>query len=195
MISYNDGKAIIDYIINHPKENIYLSVEIGLNKRNKVKVDFFTNILDLDSFRLLGDFKSYFPLINNYIGMDIYYLTPKIEGLLQSQKMEDCLKDGLFCMNSNLNTKNNNLKNVKGIDLIYESLYHQCIYEKTKNSYFNYIEQYPNLCLNSDKFSNFCGLSLFNTEMREIIMDCVFNSFGNGDYKKNGINQMLLKII
>ena len=41
MISYNDGKAIIDYIINHPKENIYLSVEIGLNKRNKVKVDFF----------------------------------------------------------------------------------------------------------------------------------------------------------
>ena len=24
--------------------------------------------------------------------MDIYYLTPKIEGLLQSQKMEDCLK-------------------------------------------------------------------------------------------------------
>ena len=184
MISYNDGKAIIDYIINHPKENIYLSVEIGLNKRNKVKVDFFTNILDLDSFRLLGDFKSYFSLINNYIDMDIYYLTPKIEGLLQSQKMEDCLKDGLFCMNSNLNTKNNNLKKVKGIDLIYESLYHQCIYEKTKNSYFNYIEQYPNLCLNSDKFSNFCGLSLFNTEMREIIMDCVFNSFGNADYKK-----------
>ena len=167
MISYNDGKAIIDYIINHPKENIYLSVEIGLNKRNKVKVDFFTNILDLDSFRLLGDFKSYFSLINNYIDMDIYYLTPKIEGLLQSQKMEDCLKDGLFCMNSNINTKNNNLKKVKGIDLIYESLYHQCIYEKTKNSYFNHIEQYPNLCLNSDKFSNVCDLSHFNTEMRK----------------------------
>ena len=101
MISYNDGKAIIDYIINHPKKNIYLSVENGLNKRNKVKVDFFTNILDLDSFRLLGYFKSYFPLINNYIDMDIYYLTPKIERLLQSQKMEDCLKDGLFSMNSN----------------------------------------------------------------------------------------------
>ena len=69
--------------------------------------------------------------------ISIYYLTPKIEGLLQSQQMEDCLKDGLFCMNSNLNTKNNNLKKVKGIDLIYESLYNHCIYEKIKNSYFN----------------------------------------------------------
>ena len=86
MISYNDGKAIIDYIINHPKENIYLSVEIGLNKRNKVKIDFFTNILDLDSFRLLGDFKSYFPLINNYIGMDIYYLTPKLKDYYNPKK-------------------------------------------------------------------------------------------------------------
>ena len=95
MISYNGGKAIIDYIINHPKENIYLSVEIGLNKRNKVKVDFFTNILDLDSFKLLGDFKSYFPLINNCVDMDIC-LTHKIEGLLRSQKIEDCLKDGFF---------------------------------------------------------------------------------------------------
>ena len=85
-------------------------------------------------------------------------------------------------MNSNLNSKNNSLKKVKGIDLIYESFYHQFIYEKTKNSYFNYIEQYPNLCLNSDKFSNFYGLSIFNTEMREIKMDCVFNSFGNADY-------------
>ena len=28
MIPYNGGKAIIDYIINHPKENIYISVEI-----------------------------------------------------------------------------------------------------------------------------------------------------------------------
>ena len=184
MISYNDGKAIIDYIINHPKENIYLNVEIGLNKRNKVKIDLFTNILDLDSFSLLGEFKSYFSLINNYIDMDIYYLTPKIEGLLQSQKLEDCLKDGLFCMNSNLNIKNNNLKKVKGVDLIYESLYHQCIFEKSKTSYFNYIEQYSDLCLNSDKYSNFCGLTLFNPEMREIIMDCVFNSFGNADYKK-----------
>ena len=41
IISYNDGKTIIDYIINHPKENIYLSVEIGLTKRNKAKADFF----------------------------------------------------------------------------------------------------------------------------------------------------------
>ena len=46
MISFNDGKALINYIVNHPKENIYLSVEIGLNKRNKVKIDLFTNILD-----------------------------------------------------------------------------------------------------------------------------------------------------
>ena len=184
MISYNDGKAIIDYIINHPKENIYLNIEIGSNKRNKVKVDIFTNILDLDTFSFLGRFKSYYDLLGNYIDMNIYYLTPKIEGLLQSQKMRDCLKDGLYCMNSNLNTKYTNLKKVNGVDLIYESLYHQCIFQKIKKTYFNFISKYADNCVNSEKYSNFCGISTFNTEMREIVMDCVFNSFGNYDYNK-----------
>ena len=179
MISYNDGKAIINYILNHPKENVYLNVEVGLNQRNKVKIDFFTNIVDIDTFKFLGSFKSYFESLINYIDMDIYYLTPKFEGLLQSQKLKDCLKNGLYCMNSNFNTKYTNLKQVNGVDLIYESLFHQCIFEKSKKSYFNFIEQYSDLCINSEKYSNFCGLSLFNSGMREIIMDCVFNSFGN----------------
>ena len=182
MISYNDGKAIINYILNHPKENVYLNVEVGLNQRNKVKIDFFTNIVDIDTFKFLGSFKSYFESLSNYIDMDIYYLTPKIEGLLQAQKLKDCLKNGQYCMNSNFNTKYTNLKQVNGVDLIYESLFHQCIFEKSKKSYFNFIEQYSDICINSEKYSNFCGLSLFNSGMREIIMDCVFNSFGNADY-------------
>ena len=114
--------------------------------------------------------------------MNIYYLTPKIDGLLQRQRMKDCLKNGLYCMTSNLNTKYTNLKKVDGIDLIYESLFHQCIFEKSKKIYFNFIEQYSELCINSDKYSDFCGISLFNPTMREIIMDCVFNSFGGVDY-------------
>ena len=187
MISYNDGKAIIDYIINHPKENIYLSVEIGANKRNKVKVDIFTNILDLDTFNFLGSFKSYFDLLSNYIDMNIYYLTPQIEGLLQSQKMKDCLKDGLYCMNSNFNSKYTNLKKVDGIDLIYESLFHQCIFQKAKKTYFYFIGIYNEMCLKTDKYSNFCGISSLNPEMRNIIMDCVFNSFGNVDYNKKWV--------
>ena len=182
MISYNDGKAIINYILNHPKENVYLNVEVGLNQRNKVKIDFFTNIVDIDTFKFLGSFKSYFDSLGNYIDMDIYYLTPKIEGLLQAQKLKDCLKNGQYCMNYNFNTKYTNLKQVNGVDLIYESLFHQCIFEKSKKSYFNFIEQYSDICINSEKYSNFCGLSLFNSGMREIIMDCVFNSFGNADY-------------
>ena len=50
MISYNDGKTIMDYIINHPKENVYLNIEIGLNQRNKVKIDIFTNILNTETY-------------------------------------------------------------------------------------------------------------------------------------------------
>ena len=181
MISYNDGKAIIDYIINHPKENVYLDVEIGLNQRKKVKVDIFTNILDKSTFSFLAEFKSYFDLISNYIDMNIYYLTPKLEGLLQKQKIKDCLKDGLYCMSPNLN---NIFKNVNGTDLIYESLFHQCLFDESKKTYFNFIEQYSQLCLSSGNFKNFCGLNLFNSDMREIILDCVFNSFGNADYSK-----------
>ena len=184
MISFNDGKALINYIVNHPKENIYLSVEIGLNKRNKVKIDLFTNILDTETFSFLGTFKTYFDLLNNYIEMNIYYLTPKIDGLLQSQKQQDCLKNGLYCMKGTLNSKSESVKKVSGVDLIYESLFHQCIFQKSKKSYFNFIEQYSELCINSASFSDFCGLSLFNSGMREIIMDCVFNSFGNADYTK-----------
>ena len=184
MISYNDGKAIIDYILNHPKENVYLNVEIGLNKKNRVKVDIFTNVLDIDTFNFLGKFQSYYNLLSNYINLNIYYLTPKMEGLLQSQKLEDCLKDGLYCMNGNLNPKNQKLSELKGIEIIYESLFHQCIFEKSKKTYFNFIEQYTKFCLSSDQYTNFCGLSLFNSGMKEIIMDCVFNSFGNSDYKK-----------
>ena len=184
MISFNDGKALINYIVNHPDENIYLSVEIGLNKRNKVKIDLFTNILDTETFSFLGTFKSYFDLLNNYIEMNIYYLTPKIDGLLQSQKQQDCLKNGLYCMKGTLNSKNEKVKKVSGVDLIYESLFHQCIFQKSKKSYFNFIEQYSELCINTALFSDFCGLSLFNSGMREIIMDCVFNSFGNADYTK-----------
>ena len=184
MISFNDGKAIINYILNHPKENVYLDIEIGLNKRDQVKVDFFTNILDMDTFTFLGKFKTYFDLLSNDIDMNIYYLTPQIEGLLQTQQFQDCLKNGLYCMNSKFNTKNLNLQNVKGVDLIYESLFHQCIFQKSKKSYFNFIEHYSEMCINTEKFSNFCGLSLFNGGMREIIMDCVFNSFGNADYKR-----------
>ena len=184
MISFNDGKSIINYILNHPKENVYLDIEIGLNKRDQVKVDFFTNILDIDSFTVLGKFRSYFDLLGNDIDMNIYYLTPQIEGLLQIQKFKDCLKDGLYCMNSKFNTKNINLQNVNGVDLIYESLFHQCIFEKSKKSYFNFIEHYQDMCINSERFSNFCGISLFSGGMREIIMDCVFNSFGNADYKR-----------
>ena len=184
MISYNDGKAIIDYIINHPKENVYLNIEIGANKRNKVKVDIFTNILDLETFNFLGKFESYFNLLSNYIDMNIYYLTPQIEGLLQSQKLKDCLGDGLYCMNSNLNSKYTNLKKVNGVDLIYESLFHQCIFQKTKKTYFYFIGKYSEICVKSEKYSNFCGISSLNPEMREIIMDCVFNSFGNVDYTK-----------
>jgi hypothetical protein len=183
MISYNDGKALVNYIINNPREHVYLNVEIGLNKRSKVKVDLFTNILDTETFSFLGTFKSYFDELNNYIDMNIYYLTPKIDGLLQTQKQQDCLKNGLYCMKGTTNSKNS-LKKVTGVDLIYESLFHQCIFQKSKKTYFNFIEQYSALCLNSDKFSDFCGLSLFNSGMREIIMDCVFNSFGNADYTK-----------
>ena len=181
MISYNDGKAIMDYIINHPKENVYLNIEIGLNQRKKVKLDIFTNILNTKTFQFLSEFKSYFYLLEKYIDMNIYYLTPQLEGILQSQKKKDCLKDGLFCQtNTNININ----QKITGIDLIYESLYHQCLFQRAKKSYFNIISQYEDMCMNAEKYSNFCGLHLFNEDMREIIMDCVFNSFGNSDYKK-----------
>ena len=193
MISYNDGKAIINYIINHPKENVYLNVEIGLNQRSKVKVDLFTNILDIDTFKFLGTFKSYYDLLSNYIDMNIYYLTPKMQGLLMIQKLTDCLKNGEYCLNSNFNSKYTNLKKVNGVDLIYESLFHQCISIKSKKSYFNFIEQYSDLCINSDVYSNFCGLSLFNAGMREIVMDCVFNSFGNADYLRKWERPQVIK--
>ena len=182
LISYNDGKAIIDYIINHPKENVYLSVEIGLNQRKTVKVDLFTNIQDFDTFTFLGKFKSYYELLGNYIDMNIYYLTPKYDGLLFTQKVQDCLKNGLYCLKGNLDSNNLSKKRVSGLDLIYESLFHQCIFIKSKKSYFNFIEQYANMCINTNLYGDFCGLSLFNKGMKEIIMDCVFNSFGNNDY-------------
>ena len=182
LISYNDGKAIIDYIINHPKENVYLSVEIGLNQRKTVKVDLFTNIQDFDTFTFLGKFKSYYELLGNYIDLNIYYLTPKFDGLLFTQKVQDCLKNGLYCLKGNLDSNNLSKKRVSGLDLIYESLFHQCIFTKSKKSYFNFIEQYSNMCINTQLYGDFCGLSLFNKGMKEIIMDCVFNSFGNHDY-------------
>ena len=190
MISFNDGKAIMDYIINHPKEHVYLNIEIGLNQRNKVKIDLFTNILNLETYKFLSEFKSYYFLLDKYIDMNIYYLTPKLEGLLYSQKVKDCLKDGLFCQrNTNLNIN----KEITGIDLIYESLYHQCLFQRGKKIYFNLLSQYDEMCLNSEKFSNFCGLELFNADMREIIMDCVFNSFGNNDYKKKWVKPEEIK--
>ena len=179
MISYNDGKAIMDYIINHPKENVYLNIEIGLNQRNKVKIDLFTNIQNQETFQFLSEFHSYFNLLDKFIDMNIYYLTPRLD-LLQSQKSKDCI-NGIFCQ-KNINTNINS--DITGIDLIYESLFHQCMFQKSKKSYFNIISQYNEMCLTHDKFSNFCGLDLFNADMREIIMDCVFNSFGNSDYKK-----------
>ena len=182
LISYNDGKAIIDYIINHPKENVYLSVEIGLNQRKTVQVDLFTNIQDFDTFTFLGKFKSYYELLGNYIDMNIYYLTPKYDGLFFTQKVQDCLKNGLYCLKGNLDSNNLSKKRVSGLDLIYESLFHQCIFIKSKKSYFNFIEQYANMCINTNLYGDFCGLSLFNKGMKEIIMDCVFNSFGNNDY-------------
>ncbi len=182
LISYNDGKAIIDYIINHPKENVYLSVEIGLNQRKTVQVDLFTNIQDFDTFTFLGKFKSYYELLGNYIDLNIYYLTPKYDGLLFTQKVQDCLKNGLYCLKGNLDSNNLSKKRVSGLDLIYESLFHQCIFTKSKKSYFNFIEQYSNMCINTNLYGDFCGLSLFNKGMKEIIMDCVFNSFGNHDY-------------
>ena len=190
MISYNDGKAIMDYIINHPKENVYLNIEIGLNQRNKVKIDLFTNILNLETFKFLSEFRSYFNSLDKYIDMNIYYLTPQLEGLLQSQKSKDCLKDGLFCQkNTNININ----KDITGVDLIYESLYHQCMFQRTKKPYFNLISQYNEMCLNYEKYSNFCGLEFFNPDMREIIMDCVFNSFGNSDYDKKWENPSEIK--
>ena len=193
MISYNDGKAIIDYIINHPKENVYLSVEIGLNKRKTVTVDLFTNLLDLDTFTFLGKFKSYYELLSDYIEMNIYYLTPKFDGLTDVQKTQDCLKDGLYCMKGNVNSNNLNQKRYTGVDLIYESLFHQCIFQKSKKSYFNFIEKYSTMCINTDLFSEFCGLSLFNKGMKEIIMDCVFNSFGNADYTSKWVDPNVIK--
>ena len=190
MISYNDGKAIMDYIINHPKENVYLNIEIGLNQRNKVKIDLFTNILNLETFKFLSEFRSYFNSLDKYIDMNIYYLTPQLEGLLQSQKSKDCLKDGLFCQkNTNININ----KDITGIDLIYESLFHQCMFQRTKKPYFNLISQYNEMCLNYEKYSNFCGLEFFNPDMREIIMDCVFNSFGNSDYEKKWVKPSEIK--
>ena len=190
MISYNDGKAIMDYITNHPKENVYLNIEIGLNQRNKVKIDLFTNILNLETFKFLSEFRSYFNSLDKYIDMNIYYLTPQLEGLLQSQKSKDCLKDGLFCQkNTNININ----KDITGIDLIYESLYHQCMFQRTKKPYFNLISQYNEMCLNYEKYSNFCGLEFFNPDMREIIMDCVFNSFGNSDYEKKWVKPSEIK--
>ena len=76
MISYNDGKAIMDYIINHPRDNVYLNIEIGLNQLSKVKIDIFTNILNLETYKFLSEFQSYFNRLDKYIDMNIYYLTP-----------------------------------------------------------------------------------------------------------------------
>ena len=190
MISYNDGKAIMDYIINHPKENIFLNIEIGMNQRNKVKIDLFTNILNLETYKFLSEFQSYFNKLDKYIDMNIYYLTPKLEGLIQSKKNVDCLNDGLFCQK---NTNTNINKDITGVDLIYESLYHQCLFQRSKKSYFKIISQYSEMCLKKEKYSNFCGLDLFNGDMREIIMDCVFNSFGNSDYEKKWRKPQIIK--
>ena len=190
MISYNDGKAIMDYIINHPRDNVYLNIEIGLNQLSKVKIDIFTNILNLETYKFLSEFQSYFNRLDKYIDMNIYYLTPKLEGLIQSKKQVDCINDGLFCQK---NTYTNINKEITGVDLIYESLYHQCLFQRSKKSYFKIISQYSEMCLKEEKFSNFCGLELFNADMREIIMDCVFNSFGNSDYEKKWIKPEEIK--
>jgi len=95
-----------------------------------------------------------------------------------------------FCQkNTNININ----KEITGVDLIYESLYHQCMFQRTKKPYFNLISKYNEMCLNYEKYSNFCGLELFNPDMREIIMDCVFNSFGNSDYDKKWENPSEIK--
>ena len=109
---------------------------------------------------------------HKYIDMNIYYLTPKLEGLLYSQKVKDCLKDGLFCQrNTNLNIN----KEITGIDLIYESLYHQCLFQRGKKIYFNLLSQYDEMCLNSEKFSNFCAHIMFQEYQRR-------DSFGNNGW-------------
>ena len=92
MISFNDEKAIINYILNHWKDNVYLDIEIGLNERDQVKIDFFTNLLDIDTFTFLGKFKDYFDLISHDIDINIYYLTPLIEGFTANATISRLLK-------------------------------------------------------------------------------------------------------
>jgi hypothetical protein len=49
------------------------------------------------------------------------------------------------------------------------------------------------MCINTQLYGDFCGLSLFNKGMKEIIMDCVFNSFGNHDYTSKWENPDVIK--
>ena len=42
-----------------------------MNQRNKVKIDLFTNILNLETYKFLTEFQSYFYKLDKYIEMNI----------------------------------------------------------------------------------------------------------------------------
>lgn len=179
LISYNDGKKIMVHLINNPEENVYLEISIGMNKKDRVTVEFFTNILNKESYYLFYQFKSYYDLLKDSIDFYPIFLTQVVEGLTGEQIVNDCLSNGLFCILEKPENVNFDINGIKGKNLIYDSIFHQCIFSttKSKNTFFEFIEIYWDKCYNSRFYQPLCGKELFGKELQDLIFSCVLDSF------------------
>ena len=175
LISYNDGYEIINFINQNPNEKVYISVSVKENKNDKVKVDFFVNILNKESLEILTDFKNYYNIINKDVQFNIYYVTPQIDGLSEKDKALNCLANGQYCIIKNAE---NNQKNFMGYELVLDSIFHQSIYLMTKKTFFTFIKEYYNNCFTKSEYKVFCAADQFSKDLKDLIFENVFSSFG-----------------
>ena len=175
LISYNDGYEIINYIEKNPNTKVYISVSVKENKKSGVKVEFFVNILNKESLEILCDFKNYYNILIKDIGFDIYYVTPQMEGLSEKDKALNCLGNGQYCI---IQTAENNQRNFNGYELVLDSIFHESIYAMTKKHYFTFIKEYYDNCFSKKDYEVFCAAEKFDDDLRELIFENVYESFG-----------------
>ena len=181
LISYNDGYEIINYIEKNPNEKVYISVSVKENKISKVKVEFFANILNKESLEILSNFKNYYNLISNDVEFNVYYTTPQVEGLSEKDKALNCLSNGQYCITR---TSENNQNNFMGYELVIDSVFHQSVYAMTKKTFFTFIKEYYSNCFTKSSYEVFCGADQFSQDLKNLIFENVFTSFG-GKYDED----------
>lgn len=205
LISKKDGETIKAFIKDKTQEDkLVLSIDFSLKSSKTVSYDLFFSSDNLEMYKFITDFQSYFLKLQPYSNFKVHYVSYISDDYepTKHKELDHCISAGKFCALPRFD-----LGIMDGRIIINENLRQKCIFNMAftfdpfGKDYFKYIDGFYTNCLSSESkvFSESCSNKVIEDSLKHIevsdVRDCVKKSY-DGEINSNNsfiINNKMLQ--